>query len=72
MIWCSRRLRIYGVRMFVSVVKMTSRIVGSLLFAITLSLLAFAVAAVSMLGVTLALQGWVANPPTTIHAPLQP
>ena len=58
--------------MFVSVVKMTSRIAGSLLFAIALSLLAFAVAAVSMLGVTLALQGWVANPPTTIQAPLQP
>jgi|GEM_PF-1128627 len=72
MIWCSRPLKIYGVRMFVNVVKMTSRMVGSLLFAIALSLLAFAVAAVSMLGVTLALQGWVANPPTTIHAPLQP
>jgi len=58
--------------MFVNVVKMTPRIVGSLLFAVALFLLAFAVAAVSFLGVTLALQGWVANPPTTIHAPIQP
>jgi len=59
-------------RMFVTVVKMTPRIVGSLLFAVTLSLLAFAVAAASFLGVTVALQGWAANPPTTIHAPVQP
>jgi len=58
--------------MFVTVVKMTPRIVGSLLFAVTLSLLAFAVAAASFLGVTVALQGWAANPPTTIHAPVQP
>jgi len=59
-------------RMFVTVVKMTPQIVGSLLFAVALSLLAFAVAAASFLGVTLALQGWAANPPTTIHAPVQP
>jgi hypothetical protein len=58
--------------MFVTVVKMTPQIVGSLLFAVALSLLAFAVAAASFLGVTLALQGWAANPPTTIHAPVQP
>ena len=59
-------------RMFVTVVKMTPQIVGSLLFAVALSLLAFTVAAASFLGVTVALQGWAANPPTTIHAPVQP
>ena len=59
-------------RMLVTIVRMTPRIVGSLLFAVTLSLLAFAVAAMSFLGVTLALQGWAANPPTTIQAPVQP
>jgi hypothetical protein len=58
--------------MLVTIVRMTPRIVGSLLFAVTLSLLAFAVAAMSFLGVTLALQGWAANPPTTIQAPIQP
>jgi hypothetical protein len=58
--------------MLVTIVRMTPRIVGSLLFAVTLSLLAFAVAAMSFLGVTLALQGWAANPPTTIQAPVQP
>ena len=59
-------------RMLVTIVRMTPRIVGSLLFAVTLSLLAFAMAAMSFLGVTLALQGWAANPPTTIQAPVQP
>ena len=58
--------------MLVTIVRMTPRIVGSLLFAVTLSLLAFAMAAMSFLGVTLALQGWAANPPTTIQAPVQP
>jgi hypothetical protein len=61
----------YGVAMFVHVVKMTPRFVMYLFFAVTLTLLAFAVAAVSFLGFTLAVQGWAANPPTTIHAPVQ-
>jgi hypothetical protein len=57
--------------MFVTVVKKVPRLVGSLLFAVILTLLAFGVAAASFLGVTLALQGWATHPLTTINAPAQ-
>lgn len=65
-------LKSYGVPMFVNGVKMAPRIVMYMFFAVTLTLLAFAVAAVSFLGFTLAVQGWATNPPTTIQAPVQP
>jgi hypothetical protein len=65
-------LKTYGVPVFVNVVKMAPRIVMDMFFAVTLTLLAFAVAAMSFLGFTLAVQGWGANPPITIHAPAQP
>jgi hypothetical protein len=42
-----------------------------LVFAVALTLTAFAVAAASFLGFTLALQGWATTAPTTIHAPAQ-
>jgi hypothetical protein len=64
-------LRTYGVAMFIHVVKMTSRIVMYLFAAVTLTLLVFAVAGGSFLGLSLAVQGWAANPPTTIHTPAQ-
>jgi hypothetical protein len=57
--------------MFVNVVKMTPRFVLYLLFAVALSLVAFAVAGASFLGLTLALQGWATTPTTTIQAPAQ-
>jgi hypothetical protein len=57
--------------MFIDVVKMTSRIVMYLVAAVTLTLLVFAVAGGSFLGLTLAVQGWAANPPPTLHAPSQ-
>ena len=62
-------LKIYPVPMFVNAVKMVPRFIMSLFFAVALTLLVFAVAGVSFLGVTLAVQGWAASPPTTIHAP---
>lgn len=62
---------IYGVPMFVNVVRMTPRFVLYLLFAVALSLLAFAVAAASFLGFTLALEGWATNPTTSIQSPVQ-
>jgi hypothetical protein len=61
----------YGVPMFVHVVKMAPRFVMYMFFAVTLTLLVFAVAAASFLGLTLAVQGWATGPPTTIHAPVQ-
>ena len=61
--------RIYGVRMFVNAVKMAPRFIWYLICAVVLTLLLFAVAGVSFVGFTLAVQGWAANPPTTIHAP---
>jgi hypothetical protein len=66
------RLAFYHVPMFVHVVKMTPRIVMYMFFAVTLTLLVFAVAAASFLGLTLAVQGWATSPPTTIQAPVQP
>ena len=65
-------LKTHDVPMFVNVVKMAPRIVMDMFFAVTLTLLTFAVAAMSFLGFTLAVQGWAANPPITIHAPAQP
>ena len=65
-------LKTHDVPMFVNVVKMAPRIVMDMFFAVTLTLLAFAVAAMSFLGFPLAVQGWAANPPITIHAPAQP
>ena len=65
-------MRSYGVPMIVKVVKLAPRLVTSLFFAVTLWLAVLLVAAVSVLGLTLALQGWVSNPPsTTIQAPAQ-
>ena len=61
----------YGVRMFFNAVKTAPRVVVYLLFAVVLTLLVFAVAAASFLGLSLAVAGWAASPPTTIHAPLQ-
>jgi hypothetical protein len=55
--------------MFVHVLKMASRVVIYLLCAVTLTLLVFAVAAASLLGFTLAIQGWATSPPTTIQTP---
>jgi hypothetical protein len=57
--------------MFIHVVKMTARIVMYMFAAVTLTLLVFAVAGGSFLGLSLAVQGWAANPPTTIHTPAQ-
>jgi hypothetical protein len=62
-------LKIYPLPMFVNAVKMVPRFIMSLFFAVALTLLVFAVAGVSFLGVTLAVQGWAASPPTTIHVP---
>jgi len=61
----------YGVPMIVKAVKLAPRVVTSLIFAVTLWLAVLLVAAASVLGLTLALQGWASNPPsTTIQAPL--
>ena len=60
---------IYGVRMSVNVLKRAPRFVITLVFAVVLTLLVFAVAAMSVLGFTLVVQGWAAHPPTTVHAP---
>lgn len=67
---------IYGVRMFFNAVKTAPRVVGYLLFAVVLTLLVFAVAAASFLGLSLAVAGWATSSattisPTTIHAPIQ-
>jgi hypothetical protein len=62
-------LTFYLVPMFVNTVKMSSRMVMTVIFAVVLTLLVFAVAGASILGVSLAVQGWATNPPTTIHAP---
>ena len=62
-------LTFYLVRMFVNALKMSSRLVITVVFAVVLTILVFAVAGASFLGVTLAVQGWAANPPTTINAP---
>ena len=62
----------YGVPMIVHVMKMAPRFVIYMFFAVTLTLLVFAVAAASFLGLTLAVQGWATSPPTTIQAPVQP
>ena len=64
--------RSYRVPMFVHVVKMAPRIVAYMFFAVTLTLLVFAVAAASFLGLSLAVQGWATNPPTTSQAPAHP
>jgi len=52
-----------------NVVKGAPRFLMTLLFAVVLTILVFAMAAVSFLGFTIVVQGWAANPPTTIHAP---
>jgi hypothetical protein len=63
-------LTLYGVRMFVNAMKMAPRLVLTVIFAVIITLLVFAVAGASFLSVSLAVQGWAANPPTTIHAPV--
>jgi hypothetical protein len=55
--------------MIINALKMSSRLVLTVLFTVVLTLLVFAVAGASILGVSLAVQGWAANPPTTIQAP---
>jgi hypothetical protein len=58
--------------MIVKAVKLAPRLVTSLIFAVTLWLAVLLVAAVSVLGLTLALQGWASNPAsTTIQVPAQ-
>jgi hypothetical protein len=65
-------VRIYGVAMIVHAVKMAPRFVMNIFFAVVLSLAVLAVAGASILGLTLALQGWAASPPsTTINVPSQ-
>jgi hypothetical protein len=54
--------------MVVHVVKMAPRIVMNLVIAAALTLLVFAVAAASFLGLTLAVRGWATSPPTAVHA----
>lgn len=56
--------------MIVNAVKMAPRFAVNLFFAVALCLAVLLVAAVSFLGLSLALQGWATNPPsTTIQAP---
>ena len=62
-------LTFYLVRMLVNALKTSSRLVLTVIFTVILTLLVFAVAGASILGVSLAVQGWAANPPTTIQAP---
>jgi hypothetical protein len=62
-------LTFYLVRMFVNALKTSSRLVMAVIFTVILTLLVFAVAGASILGVSLAVQGWAANPSTTIQAP---
>jgi len=57
--------------MFVNAVRMAPRFVVNLTFAVVLCLAVVLVAAVSVLSVTVALEGWVTNPATTVHAPAQ-
>jgi len=57
--------------MSLNVVRKAPRFVLTLLFAVVLTLVAFALAALSFLGFTVVVQGWAANPPTTINAPSQ-
>ena len=59
----------YLVRMIINALKMSSRLVLTVIVTVILLLLVFAVAGASILGVSLAVQGWAANPPTTIQAP---
>ena len=61
---------IYRVGMFLPAVKTAPRVVLNLLFAVVLTLLVIGVTAASFLGLSLAVQGWAANPSTTIQAPL--
>jgi hypothetical protein len=64
--------RIYGVPMIVNAVKMAPRYVINIFFAVVLCLAVVMVAAASFLGLTLAVQGWAANPPSgTIHGASQ-
>jgi len=65
-------MKIYVVPMFVNVLRMTPRVVMRMFFAVTLTLLVFAVAAMSLLSLTLTIQGWATNPPTTNNAPAHP
>jgi hypothetical protein len=63
-------LKIYGVPMIVNAVKMAPRFVGSLFVAVTLCLAVVLVAAASILGLTLAVQGWATSASsTTIQTP---
>jgi hypothetical protein len=58
--------------MIVNAVKMAPRYVISIFFAVVLCLAVLMVAAASFLGLTLAVQGWAANPPSsTIHGATQ-
>ena len=61
---------IYRVGMSFNAVRTAPRVVLNLLFAVVLTLLVIGVTAASLLGLSLAVQGWAANPSTTIQAPL--
>jgi len=56
--------------MFVNAVKKAPRLVMTLIATVVLALLVFAVAGASILGVSLAVQGWAAHPPTAVQAPV--
>ena len=56
--------------MIVNAIKMPPRLVLTLIYTVILILLVCAVAGASVLGISLAVQGWATNPSeTTIHAP---
>jgi hypothetical protein len=58
--------------MFVNAVKKAPRLVMTVIATVVLTLLVFAITGASVLGVSLAVQGWAAHPPaTTIQAPVQ-
>jgi hypothetical protein len=57
--------------MIVNAVKRAPRLVMTVIATVVLTLLVFAVAGASVVGVSLAVQGWAAHPPTTIQAPVQ-
>ena len=60
----------YILLMFVHCMKMAPRVVMYLFCAVTLALLVIGVVGASLLGLSLAVQGWVTSPPTTIQAPV--
>jgi hypothetical protein len=56
--------------MLVNAMKRAPRLVMTVIATVVLALLVFVVAGASILGVTLVVHGWAANPPTTVQAPI--